>query len=158
MLAGCAIGSIAGRATITRYRSALDQAMNNTSLILLFKIGKKRLLFPGDAQIETWRYALKEAKNAAANRRELASTDFYKVGHHGSLNATPHSLWDLFDKKKGKKLKSALSTMPGVHGHSKRRTEVPRRTLVTALDKGSRLKRTDEMKAKDLYFEIEVPI
>jgi hypothetical protein len=140
---------------------ALDQAMNNTSLILLFKIGKKRLLFPGDAQIETWRYALKEAKDAARNRKELAATDFYKVGHHGSLNATPHSLWDLFAKRSKKKkaparLKSVMSTLPGVHGHSSRRTEVPRKTLVQELDENSTLKRTDDLGAKDLFVDSDV--
>jgi ribonuclease BN (tRNA processing enzyme) len=37
----------------------VDDAMNNTSVILLFTIGDTRLLFPGDAQIENWQYALK---------------------------------------------------------------------------------------------------
>ncbi len=36
----------------------LDEAMNNTSVILLFEAGKKKLLFPGDAQIENWTYSL----------------------------------------------------------------------------------------------------
>jgi L-ascorbate metabolism protein UlaG (beta-lactamase superfamily) len=36
----------------------LDKQMNNTSLILLFETGGKSLLFPGDAQIENWLYAL----------------------------------------------------------------------------------------------------
>ena len=40
----------------------LDQAMNNTSVILLFEVGNKKLLFPGDAQIENWSYALNAAK------------------------------------------------------------------------------------------------
>ena len=43
---------------------ALDQAMNNTSLILLFEVGAKKLLFSGDAQIENWLYALKAAPDA----------------------------------------------------------------------------------------------
>ena len=36
----------------------LDAALNNTSVILLFEVGNKKLLFPGDAQIENWSYAL----------------------------------------------------------------------------------------------------
>src|SRR5690606_31335252 len=36
----------------------LDDQMNNTSLILLFEVGNKKLLFPGDAQIENWSWAL----------------------------------------------------------------------------------------------------
>ena len=39
---------------------SLDQEMNNTSVILLFQIGKKKLLFPGDAQIENWQFALQQ--------------------------------------------------------------------------------------------------
>ena len=38
----------------------LDTAMNNTSVILLFEVGGTKLLFPGDAQIENWSYALQQ--------------------------------------------------------------------------------------------------
>lgn len=31
--------------------------MNNTSVILLLTVGERRLLFPGDAQIESWSLA-----------------------------------------------------------------------------------------------------
>jgi hypothetical protein len=41
---------------------SLDQEMNNTSVILLFQVGKKKLLFPGDAQKENWEYALSQKK------------------------------------------------------------------------------------------------
>ena len=51
----------------------LDDQMNNTSLILLFEVGNKRLLFPGDAQIENWNYALQDAPDAAATRKLLAN-------------------------------------------------------------------------------------
>jgi hypothetical protein len=40
----------------------LDQQMNNTSVILVFRVGRKCLLFPGDAQIENWEYALRQNK------------------------------------------------------------------------------------------------
>ena len=68
---------------------SLDYALNNTSLILLFEIGGTRLLFPGDAQIENWSYALFDAPNHEEIQARLAGANFYKVGHHGSLNATP---------------------------------------------------------------------
>src|SRR5262249_46000549 len=77
----------------------LDKQMNNTSVILLFQIGKKKLLFPGDAQFENWQYALGQKKY----RSLLASVNLYKVGHHGSLNATPKSLWKLFKNKSDNK-------------------------------------------------------
>jgi len=39
---------------------SLDNQMNNTSVILLFEVGSKKLLFPGDAQIQNWRLALED--------------------------------------------------------------------------------------------------
>lgn len=126
----------------------LDQQMNNTSLILLFEVFGKKLLFPGDAQIENWSYALQDAPNAAKTRALLRDVDFYKVGHHGSLNATPKKLlWENFSKRTGKKLQTMLSTMPGKHGSAARKTEVPRRTLLNVLREESRLHDTEELKA-----------
>jgi hypothetical protein len=130
---------------------ALDKAMNNTSLILLFRIGGKSLLFPGDAQIENWKYALDQPDL----RKLLAEVDVYKVGHHGSLNATPKSLWQLFEKKSEnpaapKRLTSLMSTMEGKHGSIKSKTEVPRATLTEALRKESDLLSTHDVPATEL--------
>lgn len=63
----------------------LDTAINGTSLVLVFEIGNATLLFAGDAQWGTWRLAL-ENPNLC---RLLEKVNFYKVGHHGSHNATP---------------------------------------------------------------------
>ena len=71
----------------------LDKEMNNTSVILLFEVGDRAFLFPGDAQIENWLYALKHAKDREQKLAILRRVELYKVGHHGSLNATPKSLW-----------------------------------------------------------------
>jgi hypothetical protein len=129
----------------------LDDQMNNTSLILLFEVGKKKLLFPGDAQFESWSYAITEAPDRKKVAQLIADVDFYKVGHHGSLNATPRQwVWDAFEKKKGKQLQTMMSTMPGKHGKVASKTEVPRRSLVTALESGSRLKNTNTLPAKVL--------
>jgi hypothetical protein len=84
---------------------SLDQEMNNTSVILLFQIGKKKLLFPGDAQIENWQFALQQKKY----RSLLSSVNLYKVGHHGSRNATPKSLWKLFKNKSERRPPIAFS-------------------------------------------------
>lgn len=130
---------------------ALDNAMNNTSLILLFEVGRLKLLFPGDAQIENWQYALELAKQKPQLRKLLEQVDVYKVGHHGSLNATPKTLWGLFTKRgpKGRRgrLHTVMSTRPGKHGNPESKTEVPRRALVTALTKESDLVRTDQLPA-----------
>jgi hypothetical protein len=136
----------------------LDKQMNNTSVILLFEVGKRRLLFPGDAQLENWMYALKHAPDSAAVRKVLAGVDLYKVGHHGSLNATPKTLWTLFTKKgnakKKTRLKTVVSTMAGKHGSSDRDTEVPRSKLVAALDQESEFFSTQSLtRKKGLFHE-----
>ena len=124
----------------------IDGALNNTSLILLFEVGGKLLLFPGDAQIENWDYVLNHAKNRTAMRKLLGATDVYKVGHHGSLNATPKGLWAMFKKKPG--IVTLMSTRPGKHGDKKSNTEVPRRTLSDELEAHSKLHATTECKGK----------
>jgi hypothetical protein len=140
----------------------LDKAMNNTSVILLFEAGGKRLLFPGDAQIENWAFALKKLEEQG--RLDLLSqVDLYKVGHHGSLNATPKSLWEIFAKKgaasKPGRLTTVMSTRPGKHGSERSGTEVPRKKLVTALTEGSNLFSTAAMRVRDgLCHKIEIPL
>jgi hypothetical protein len=133
----------------------LDKQMNNTSLILLFEVGGKKLLFPGDAQIENWRYALNSEFAS-----KLDDVDLYKVGHHGSLNATPISMWNRFKKrgqdgKKGR-LTTMLSTMPGKHGHEKDKTEVPRRSLLKALVSDSDLHSTHLLDPDALCQEVTI--
>jgi hypothetical protein len=64
---------------------ALDKAINGTSLMLMFQIGQTHLLFPGDAQWGTWQVVMDDPEWRAL----LGKTKFYKVGHHGSHNATP---------------------------------------------------------------------
>ncbi|HEX8495436.1 MAG TPA: hypothetical protein VF658_21675 [Pyrinomonadaceae bacterium] len=137
----------------------LDKAMNNTSLILLFEVGNKKLLFPGDAQIENWEYALKRDKKA--DLPLLKGVNLYKVGHHGSRNATPKTLWDNFEHKgedgKAQRLKTVVSTMRGKHGHEESHTEVPRETLVEALSEESDYHTTEEAAERhELYIDLEI--
>jgi beta-lactamase superfamily II metal-dependent hydrolase len=68
----------------------LDQVMNNTSLVSLISYKGQNLLFPGDAQYGNWDYWIETPEGAEI----LSSVDFYKVGHHGSHNATPKSALD----------------------------------------------------------------
>jgi hypothetical protein len=123
----------------------LDQQMNNTSLILVFEVGGARLLFPGDAQIENWQYALANPEY----RKLLVGTTLYKVGHHGSRNATPKAgLWDHFAKRSAKKdvadrMWSIVSTMPGKHGTTEA-TKVPRKTLVDTLKNDTNFRTTQD--------------
>jgi len=136
----------------------LDNQMNNTSLILLFETGNKKLLFPGDAQLENWQYALSIDKNIAL----LQDVDVYKVGHHGSLNATPKSMWAAFRNRGGStkkgRLKTVLSTMPGKHGSESSKTEVPRKTLLNALKSESELHSTHTLDPSHLYEEVHIDL
>jgi hypothetical protein len=135
----------------------LDSALNNTSVILLFEVGRRKLLFPGDAQIENWRYAFSRGAYEL-----LRDVDVYKVGHHGSLNATPRSLWNEFSRRSAapgaNRLRTLMSTMGGHHGHEHRNTEVPRRTLVEALDRETTLLNTERMAAGKLFEPMEIDV
>ena len=134
----------------------LDNVLNNTSVILLLEAGSQKLLLPGDAQIENWAFALKNPEW----RKLLAAVNLYKVGHHGSLNATPKSLWRLFrnkgDESRRERLHSMCSTRSGKHGNFRSGTEVPRRTLVEELRAHSSYTSTDE--SRTLCHKIEIPL
>ena len=73
---------------------AMNNATNNASLVLAFELSKggKVLLFVGDAQAGNWRSWSEDdfddegVKVTAADL--LGRTVLYKVGHHGSHNAT----------------------------------------------------------------------
>lgn len=71
---------------------------NNLSVVLLIEWRKRRLLFVGDAE---WDREFKEGKDNGSwnvmweKHRDghlKAPIDFLKVGHHGSINATPPPL------------------------------------------------------------------
>lgn len=77
----------------------LDSATNNTSLVLAIELGRngKVLLFPGDAQVGNWRSWHDggwSKENGLDEGEEITAADLlrrtvlYKVGHHGSHNAT----------------------------------------------------------------------
>jgi beta-lactamase superfamily II metal-dependent hydrolase len=68
---------------------------NNLSVVLLIEWKKRRLLFVGDAE---WDGEYREGKDNGSwnvmwekhrQKHLSASVDFLKIGHHGSINATP---------------------------------------------------------------------
>jgi hypothetical protein len=74
----------------------MDNYINNTSLVLAFRLPSGRvLLFPGDAQGGNWRSwadlksPLKFETEKTDAHQLLSQTVLYKVAHHGSHNATP---------------------------------------------------------------------
>ncbi|WP_433711672.1 hypothetical protein ACQP2U_36305 [Nocardia sp. CA-084685] len=70
---------------LLRAASILENAVNNTSVFFVLDIAGTRLLFPGNAQQGAWEHVLSDPRTIDLVSR-LA---FYKVGHHGSHNATP---------------------------------------------------------------------
>ena len=111
----------AGKVDELAVATSLDSAVNGTSLMLVFKIGKTHFLFPGDAQWGTWQAALADEEW----RPILAKTLFYKVGHHGSHNATPI---DFVEETIGRDFWAMASVKPVAQWKS-----IPRAPLVEAL-------------------------
>ncbi|RUU97536.1 hypothetical protein LRP31_09240 [Mesorhizobium mediterraneum] len=81
----------------------MDSDTNNTSLALAFELPDGQvLLFPGDAQVGNWLSWNDQTYPPAAKTMSsgkpvtaedlLRRTTFYKVGHHGSHNATVEAL------------------------------------------------------------------
>jgi len=134
----------------------IETFLNNQSLVVLFEFGGKKLLFAGDAQAGNWEYWLfkmsepikdpTKAGDIVEESKELLQTiDFYKVGHHGSTNATPIQMVETAtDRPAGSKsFVSMCSTEDDVYGNKAKSTEVPRTLLMDALAKGSCLVRSD---------------
>jgi beta-lactamase superfamily II metal-dependent hydrolase len=126
----------------------LDGTLNNQSLVVLFTCNGKKLLFVGDAQWGNWTYWLYETSVSGADpgisdraKEVLGSVDFYKVGHHGSTNATPIPAVAALNKGSA----AMCSTATGAYGSRDRKTEVPRTALMDALESqtGNRMVRSD---------------
>jgi len=136
----------------------MDNFLNNTSVILLIKAGTKRLLFGGDAQVENWGFALGKPALVA----ELKKVDLYKVGHHGSRNATPRSLMELWPKTPSgaePRMAGLMSTrLHTGHGDEENETEVPRGPLVDALKERATVYSTHEMPEGQLWLELEADL
>jgi beta-lactamase superfamily II metal-dependent hydrolase len=129
---------------------AMDSFLNNQSLVVLFTFKGKKMLFVGDAQAGNWEYwmyggtpdkAPSIDKITAAGKDILGNLDFYKVGHHGSTNATPITAVDAM----GGDFASMCSTQIGAYGNPDKGTEVPRTPLLEALEKKSALLRSDQI-------------
>lgn len=132
----------------------IDGTLNNQSLVVLFTCQGKKLLFVGDAQWGNWAYWLygkpvkgKDPGISDEARRILASIDFYKVGHHGSTNATPIPAVSAMPDR----CVAMCSTETGfpskkrTYGRIDKKTEIPRIALMEALEKqtGDKLVRSD---------------
>ena len=133
---------------------ALDTAVNGTSLMLMFEVGKAFLLFPGDAQWGTWNAVL----SRRVGRQLLKKTVFYKVGHHGSHNATPRE----FVENDLSTFSAMVSTRPMPNWKF-----IPKSALMAALHKKSNaVVRSDQLssvpsgftKHGNIWVETRIPV
>jgi beta-lactamase superfamily II metal-dependent hydrolase len=119
----------------------LDDSLNNTSLALMFELGGKRLFFPGDAQWGNW--------NSWKDQWEstLGNISFYKVGHHGSVNATPHGALNHMPAEKF----AAMASTDTVKVFNKGENPVPYPKLIEAMVRqtGGHFVRSDELEKAD---------
>jgi hypothetical protein len=145
----------------------LDSNTNNTSLVLAFELpNKKVLLFPGDAQIGNWM----SWHTAKWEGEETTATDLlkrvalYKIGHHGSENATlSEQGMDLMPDNL-----AAMLPCNEVQAHAKRWNDMPYDKMLEALDKKhGKLMRLDTATpetvppgtiVEDLFLEYSVPL
>jgi hypothetical protein len=149
----------------------LDSATNNTSLVLAMELeGGEVLLFAADAQVGNW-LSWQDLK-WTADGKEVTGPDllsraiFYKVGHHGSHNATL--------KEKGLEMMTNLeiAMIPVNHEMALKKHwgNMPLPDLLTRLNAktGNRVLRIDadpppELaklvdQSNPLYYEIDLPL
>jgi len=65
--------------------SILENSVNNTSIFFVLDVHGTRLVFVGDSQHGAWEHVLNDAESLEL----VKEPRFYKIGHHGSHNATP---------------------------------------------------------------------
>jgi hypothetical protein len=117
---------------------AIDQALNNTSIVALFSFGSQHLLFPGDAQFGNWDSWLGQPDAADI----LSSLTFFKIAHHGSVNATPKRVIDgLTPNQTAAMVSTQVKPWPSI----------PRGPMLDALNKktGGRWVRSDTIQLPD---------
>ena len=150
---------------------ALQSYTNNTSLVFAIELGDRGkgevLLFAGDAQVGNWEswQACKwtEGSSVVTGPDLLSRAIFYKVGHHGSHNATlkDHGLEEMVS------LKAAVIPVDEEEAKKKRWGRMPLPELITVLGqkvKEGILLRTDRTPTSswdnvvvaDDYFELSL--
>ena len=134
---------------------AADNTLNNQSLVILFSFAGKNLLFAGDAQWGNWENFLYGGAFGTPGHTDMTkqatdilnNIDFYKVGHHGSRNATPK------DAVAAMRLGCVGMCSTQLHAYN----EVPREPLLKALRERmqNQLARSDQIAANGVPAEPE---
>jgi beta-lactamase superfamily II metal-dependent hydrolase len=141
--------AIAGAGKMSEFAIAvaLDKAVNGTSLMLLLDIAGTLLLFPGDAQWGTWLNVLQDPEWKSL----LERVAFYKIGHHGSHNATPRRF-----------VKDLLPTACCAMASTMTRKiwpDIPKLGLLEALDeKAAVVARSDQPEAAPKSFRVSAGV
>ena len=121
----------------------IDKAANNTSVVLLIEWQGWRFLFPGDAELRSWRTIKKH--------NGLGHVHFLKISHHGSHNGTPSEelLDDLMPMPSPDDVDriALLTTCRGQY------RSVPDDDTVTRLSQRCTVHRTDEVQ-EGSYFDL----
>ncbi len=138
---------LAGLADVARLRrqlqsgglevlAAVDTTRNNTSIVMRLTHGSARLLLVGDAEEMSWEVMRKNGAEFKAN--------VIKVGHHGSINASPD--WS-FTEVMPTKLASNAAVISTDDDRFTGANEVPKDSVLNGwrarLKNTSRLLRTD---------------
>lgn len=145
----------------------LDSVTNNTSLVLAIELANGDvMLFPGDAQVGSW-LSWKNLEWTVAGKTVRAESllercVFYKVGHHGSHNATLRA--DGLELMKN--LQTAMIPVDHAVAAKKHWDKMPLQALLDALASSARLEviRADEplragssTLSNRLYYEVTLP-
>ena len=101
--------------------SILERSVNNTSIFFVLDVNGTRLVFVGDSQQGAWEHVLQDP----AARALVSDPAFYKIGHHGSHNATPR---DYVTNVIGNQEKYAM--LP--YGKVEQWGDIPKETLLAA--------------------------
>jgi hypothetical protein len=117
--------------------SAVDRTRNNTSIVMRWTHGGSSILLTGDAEDASWEQMKK-------NRADLGA-QVIKVGHHGSVNASPS--WS-FKSVLPKVLAANACVVSTDRTRFTGENEVPKREVLSGwrgrLRSGTRLLRTDK--------------
>lgn len=126
---------------------AIDKAANNTSIVFSLEWRGWKLLFPGDAEQESWRMM--------DDKGVLEPVHVLKIAHHGSWNGTPQGA--ILDKilpvppPDGKQRYAVVSTCLDTY------SGVPDQTTLTTLGARAELHSTLDQIPDAGHLDIELP-
>jgi beta-lactamase superfamily II metal-dependent hydrolase len=122
---------------------AIDQAANNTSVVFALEWRGWRLLFPGDAEVRSWKTMQQQGV--------LKPVHFLKVAHHGSHNGTPDD--DILELVLPKKSPDKRKRVAAISTWTETYSGIPHTATNTRLKSRCDLKTTLDDKGK-LFYEV----